>query len=221
MSEIRLATKIARRGAALRGLETGALVNVKASRADLTGALAVAEETVTKPAAVSGNAGTLVSPDTASQASWPARGGPCNSDRSWCNLVYELDGEFCTDTCELTDKLAARLTVTPSVSGRNSVSWTVVYLPDSNNFAGYHFEWFVLKFAAETVCGSGNTGSFSTSQSKSFTTSCDSVLYNSHNMTAVEFWAFFTPIDDYVFDQARDGGALCQPESSDNNYCLY
>lgn len=140
---------------------------------------------------------------------------------SWCDLNYELVGEYCEDTCTVTDKLTASLTVDPSSSGRNRVSWTVIYSPDSRNFDGYHFQWFVLKFSSYTECGTDNTESYSTSTSNQFTTNCNSVLWNSKNTTAVEFWGHFVPTDQYVGDQARDGTAQCMPESTDDPVCLY
>jgi len=197
--------------------KNGALVQVKASRSDLTGALAAAEST----AAVAGSAATAIVPYSAPQASWPVRGNACGSNRAWCNLVYVIDAEFCSQTCTLEDELYARLTVNPSVYGSNLVSWTVLYSPNHGDFDGYHFQWFVLKFAAENQCGTGNTSSFSTSTSNKFTTNCDTVLWNSRNTTAVEYWAHLKPNGSWYSDKAKDGTAVCQPESTENTYCLY
>lgn len=209
------------RGVSIPETKNGALVNVKASRSDLTGALAAAEKTATKTAATALSAHTAVSPASAPQSTFPVRGEPCGSDRAWCDLVYELDGELCTDTCELKDKLLANLTVNPSVFGSNYVAWTVIYSPDSGDFDGYHFQWWVLKYTAENQCGTGNTNSYSTGRSNTFTTDCDVNLWNSRNTTAVEFWGHFVPYGSYISDQAKDGTAVCQPETTENTWCLY
>lgn len=198
--------------------KNGAISHVKASHADLTKALAAAE----KASTAAGNTDAAVSPAaSASQSTWPVRGNACGNNRAWCNLVYILDADYCASTCTLEDELTARLTVNPSASGVNRVDWNVLYSPDHGDFDGYHFQWFFLKYASETECGTDNTGSWSTSTSNSFYTYCNTTLYNSRNTTAVEFWAHLVPTDQYIGDQAKDGTAVCQPESSGNTYCLY
>jgi hypothetical protein len=184
----------------------GRVVNAPASRADLAGALAAAEG---------------ASPES-TPSGWPVRGNACGDNRAWCNLVLQIAADECDgNTCTLEDELTARLTVNPSVSGANRVNWNVLYSPDHGDFAGYHFEWYVLEFASETQCGTGNTDSYSTSTSGNFTTNCNTMLYDSRNTTAVQYWAYLSPAAQYQSDQAKDGTAICQTESSGNNYCLY
>lgn len=201
----------------------GAVADVQASSSDLSTALAATGKAVaassTHPATAA--AALAVTPDSAPQASWAVRGEACNDDRSWCELNYVIEGYYCDETCTLKDKITASATVDPSTSGQNRVSWNTLYSPDNGDFSGYHFEWYVLKFASLTECGTGNSDSHSTSTSGAFTASCNQTLYSSRNTTAVEFWGYFTPNDGWINDEARDGTAVCQSESSDNNYCLY
>jgi hypothetical protein len=205
--------------------KNGILVNVKASRADLTGALAAIKKTAATTAAVAGTAQTAVPAAgpavSGAPSTWPVRGEACGSNRAWCDLVYVLDLDECDPSCTLEDQLTARLTVNPSASGTNRVNWNVLYSPDNGDFDGYHFEWYFLKYAAETECGTGNTGSWSTSNSGYFDTTCNVVLWDSRNTTAVVFWGHIAASDGWVNDWAKDGTALCQPESSGNTYCVY
>lgn len=192
----------------------GVIATVRASRSDLTGALAAAKKTGTVDA----------EPASAPQAAWPVRGGACYADHSWCDLVEALAGGTCSSSCIVTDEVNANLTIDPSVYGKNRVTWTALYSPDSGNFAGYHFQWFVLKFAAENQCGTGNSSSYNYSFSDVFITKCDINLYDSRNTTAIGLWAYFTPYGAYIGpDGAKDGTALCPTESkaaTDPN-CLY
>jgi hypothetical protein len=195
----------------------GTVANIKASRAELAEALAAAQDT----AAVTAIPRTAVSPDTAPN-DFPVRGNACGDNRAWCNLVLQIAADYCNgDTCTLEDELTARLTVNPSVSGTNRVNWNVLYSPDHGDFSGYHYEWYLLKFASETECGTGNTNSYSTSTSSYFDTNCNTMLYDSRNTTAVTYWAYLAPAAQYQSDEAKDGTAVCQTESSGNNWCLY
>jgi hypothetical protein len=197
----------------------GAIVNGPASRSDLTAALAAAERTAIKTAAVARNAQPLTAP----QAGWPIIGEACNDDHSWCDISYELVGEACQPSCQITDVLAGNLTVDPSATGKNRVTWTVLYSPNGGNFAGYHWQWFVLKFQAQNQCGTGNSSSYSYSFSNTFTTNCDTELWSSRNTTAVAFWAFFTPYGAYLDppQKGRDGEAVCMAQSTEDPVCLY
>lgn len=136
----------------------GTIVIAKASRSDLTTALDAAERTAIKTAAIARNA-QPARPLAAPQAAWPIRGESCNSAHSWCDMTFALAGGVRDPSCHETDGLAGSVTVDPSALGNNVVTWTIIYFPNNGNFSGYHFQWYVLKFAAQNQCGTGNSSS--------------------------------------------------------------
>lgn len=190
------------------------IANVRASKADLTGALVSATRGDMK-----GEQSRVAAPAAADPSGFPVIGNACNDNFSWCNLQFEAQGEYCTSSCEVVDRVTANLTDDPAGGGTSRIGYVSQYPIDSGDFAGVHFEWWTLKFAAQTECGTGNTNSWTPPKSASFNATCDVTLYNSRITHAFTFFAYFTPNAQYISANAKSGTAVCQPgpESS----CLY
>jgi hypothetical protein len=193
---------------------SGGVASVRASKADLTRALAAATQGSTE--AGNSRVDALAAADP---SGFPVIGNACNDNFSWCNLQFEAQGEYCTDSCDVVDRVTANLTDDPAGGGTSRINYVSQYPIDSGDFTGVHFEWWTLKFASQTECGTGNTNSWTPPKSGSFNATCDVTLYNSRITHAFTFFAYFAPNAQYISANAKSGTAVCQPgpESS----CLY
>jgi hypothetical protein len=193
-----------------QGTSTG-IASVRASSAEIKQALA---------AAGASEGHDSESPSIPPPNEYPVRGEVCpKNDRAWCSLLLEFAVSYCDeDGCKLTDRMTVRITVDPGPK-TSRASFNAIYSPDDHNYAGFHFQWWVLCFAAQRTCGSEDTDSFDRSEHGTFTMTSTTDLYDSKIAHAITLWGFFVRNGNYYNDDAKTGTATC--ESKPKNYCVY
>jgi hypothetical protein len=201
----------------------GGVVSVPATPSELRAALTAARSAAPLPTLSS-------SPAASNPAGFPERGYGCHPlvrggttyQAAWCGLHLKLNGEYCDPNgCTITDKLDTRLTTNPGTNG-SMVSWSSTYSYQSGNpqFSSIHVEWFVLCYAGESECGSGNSPDFYGNSTGKFYPKQDSGinLHGDKITHAYSLWAYFKPWGYAISDSAKTGTATC--DKTDNE-CLY
>jgi hypothetical protein len=192
-----------------------AITSVRASAAELTQVLAaVAADRSSRPKAPA-------SPDIPPPQKYPVRGGICpkTAKRAWCSLKLELAVEYCDpEGCTQTDRMTVTITVDPGIK-TSRASFNAIYFPDDHNYAGFHFQWWVLCLSIERTCGSDNTDSFGGSDHGTFKMTSEDDMYHSRVTHAITLWGLFVRNGQYYNDDAKTGTAFCA--SKPDTWCAY
>jgi hypothetical protein len=135
-------------------------------------------------------------------------------------MPFELDARHCENgECVVPEKLKASLMVDPgALTSVVNARLTTIHLQPGSYFDNVHFQWWVLCYRNQEVCGGPQNESFGNSTSITWRTGSNVLLRGDKVTHAFIFWARLIPANRYYGDKAKTGTATCLKRS---NKCRY
>ena len=126
-----------------------------------------------------------------------------------------VEGYYCADSCVVTDRYTATVTVTPSAV-TSMIHATTLYSPNSGNFGAVTFNFWPINEGVEK--GRAETGQVNTPGGTWYLSSAEA-LNSTYLTVAVSMSVYSYPDGDNIVDGAKTADALCQPVG--DNSCFY